>query len=76
MLVTVDHKIKSAIFTLQKLKGSGEHIVEMTDKFERHIDLIAGIPFSCKILLIEKKPPLLLNFKYLSGGGITVYGSY
>ena len=57
----MDHKIKHAIYSLQVLKGGGEHTFDLQDGIVKQVDLIAGIPFSCKAILIDKKPPLLFN---------------
>ena len=41
------------------------------------VDMVPDIPLTCKVRIIEKRPPLTIKIKYQnSKGKISIYGSF
>ena len=72
-----DAKIKNAVYKLSTISSSKPMVDEITQGERRNMELICGIPYNCRVLVTDRKPPLTVIIRYLeSNGKVTVYGSF
>jgi len=57
-LTEAGRTIRNAMYKLQSISGKPNVIEDITDGYQRHVELVKGIPYCAKVSLIEMRPPL------------------
>jgi hypothetical protein len=67
------------MYKLHSISGKSNPIEDISDGYQRQIELIKGIPYCCKVNLIDERPPVQIKFRYAHGyhqSYMNIYGSF
>ena len=61
---------------MSKVVDDGNFHKVLENRVPKELDVIDGIPCTCKVDLKGMQPPLVVQVKYRSKGDLSVYGSF
>jgi hypothetical protein len=61
------YQISNAVVKLKHISGMKGDTETIDNGSWRIIDLAKGIPFCCKVNVVEQKPPMTIELMYTSG---------